>query len=310
MREMVLNHASLVVLPDEHTCLRWLKDLAVGMSMLTSCRVVGSALRVSVPPEEVWCLPGYSFRDAMYSLKATARDESAFLLRLTTKAPLLVEFDATIQSQFLGCETVCLPPDDGKPLLLCAIQGWIAVGFPSKPDWNQDTLTVRFQELLPDGKLREAQQSIDNVAYAEHAKRICDYHQAQVLNDLTPEQQWEQRETVFPHLGFGLDVDDRVKKSGQLIAVLSRLERLNKSAAFWKKTGGPIPPWSSEVTRESGSTMNDPRLSAARIFRSYDGTRKLFEWHAKFGSMRIHLLFDAGFRTVEIGYIGPHLPLT
>ena len=55
--------------------------------------------------------------------------------------------------------------------------------------------------------------------------------------------------------------------------------------------------------------MSDPRLSAARMFRSHDGTRKLFEWHAKFGSLRIHLLFDAGFRTVEIGYIGPHLPL-
>ena len=309
MREMVLNHASLVTLPDERTCLGWLKDLAVGMSMLTNCRVVGSALRVSVPPEEVQCLPGYSFRDAMYSLKATARDESAFLLRLTTKAPLLIELDAATQDQFLGCETVCLPPDDGKPLLLCAIQGWIAVGFPSKPDWNQDTLTVRFRELLPDGEFREAQQSIDNVAYSVHAKRICDHHQAQVLDDLTPGQQWEQRETVFPHLLFGLDVDDRVKESGRIIAILSRLERLNKSAAFWKKTGGPIPSWSSDVTRESESTMSDPRLRAGRMFRSQDGTRKLFEWHAKFGSMRIHLLIDAGFRTVEIGYIGPHLPL-
>ena len=48
MREMVLNHASLVP-PDEHTCLCWLRDLAVGMSILTMHRVVDSALRSLVP---------------------------------------------------------------------------------------------------------------------------------------------------------------------------------------------------------------------------------------------------------------------
>ena len=55
--------------------------------------------------------------------------------------------------------------------------------------------------------------------------------------------------------------------------------------------------------------MSDPKLSATRMFRSHDGTLRLFEWHAKFGGMRIHLVFDADSRTVEIGYIGPHLPL-
>ena len=113
----------------------------------------------------------------------------------------------------------------------------------------------------------------------------------------------------FQHLLFGLDVDDKVKKSGQLTAILPRLQRLNNSAAFWKKVGGPIPPWSSDVTPESGSTVGDPKLSSTRMFRSHDGTLRLFEWHAKFGRMRIHLFFDADSRTIEIGYIGPHLPL-
>ena len=308
MREMVLNHASLTP-PDEHTCLRWLQDLAVGMGQMISHGTVDRALRSSVPLEEIWCLPSYSFRDAMYSLKATARDESLFLLRLTTKAPLLAGLPETTKSQFLACETVSLSPDDGEPLLICAIQNWISVSFPSKPDWEQNILTVRFRELLDSNQWREGQEAIDNLACTEHAATICERHRALVLRNLIPIQQWERREEAFPDLLFGLDVDDSVRKSGQISAILQRLQRLNDDAAAWQKIGGPTPPWSSEVTPESSGTMNDPRLRPTRMFRSHDGTSKLFEWHAKFGSMRIHLIFDAASRTVEIGYIGPHLPL-
>ena len=308
MREMVLNHASLVP-PDEHTCLCWLRDLAVGMSILTMHRVVDSALRSLVPPEEVWCLPGYSLRSAMYSLIATARDEANFLLQLTTKAPLSVGLSAATKDQFLACETVSLCPDDGEPLLICAIQDWITVSFPSKPDWEENSLTVRFQELLPDDEWREAQKVIDNLACTEHAAPIRERHRARILSILTPMEQWEQRDETFPHLLFGLDVDNSVRTSGQLSAILQRLQRLNRDAAAWQKIGGPEPPWSSEVTPESGRTMNVPRLKARRKFKSQDGTSKLFEWHAKFGGMRIHLIFDAASRTVEIGYIGPHLPV-
>ena len=308
MREMVLNHASLVP-PDEHTCLCWLRDLSVGISILTRHRVVDSALRSFAPPEEVWCLPGYSLRDAMYSLIATARDEANFLLHLTAKAPLLVGLSAATKDQFLACETVSLCPDDGEPLLICAIQGWITVSFPSKPDWEQNALTIRFRKLLPDDEWCEDQEVIDNLACTEHAAPICERHRARVHSILTPMQQWEQRDETFPHLLFGLDVDNSVRRSGQLSAILQRLQRLNRDAAAWQNIGGPEPPWSSEVTPESGGTMNDPRLKSRRMFRSHDGTFKLFEWHAKFGSMRIHLIFDAASRNVEIGYIGPHLPV-
>ena len=309
MREMVLNHMSLAS-PDEHTCLDWLRDLAVGMSILTGQGIVKSELRVCRPVQEIWCLQGYSLYDAIISLRATARDEHRFLLTLVNKAQtLLIGLDATVKERFLMCETTSLSPDDGEPLLLCAIQDWIAISCPSAPDWELDTLNVTFRELLSDDEWRGAQQTIENLACASHAAQISDRYRARILSDLTPGQQWEQRETVFPHLLFGRDVDDEVKESGQLTAILSRLHRLNNSTAFWKKNGGPIPPWSSDVTPESGSTVSDPRLSATRMFRSHDGTRRLFEWHAKFGSMRIHLTFDAASHTVEIGYIGPHLPL-
>ena len=308
MREMVLNHASLKP-PDEHTCLCWLRDLAIGMTELTSRGVADNSLRSSSPPEEIWCLPSFSLRDAMWSLSSASRDEALFLLKLTTKTPLLFGLNAKTRDLFLACETVSLPPDDGEPLLICAIQGWIAVSFPSASDWQRDSLTVRFRQLLNGNGWRKAQEAVDNLAYIEHASSICDRNQSNSLNALSPTQKWERRNEVFPSLLFGLDVDSSVRKSGHLREIVARLQRLNGDAAAWQKVGGPVPPWSSEVTPESGGTMNNPRLSSQRMFRSCDGTSKLFEWHAKFGSMRIHLLFDATSRTVEVGYIGPHLPL-
>ena len=242
------------------------------MSILTKNNVVDSALRASVPPEEVWCLSNYSFRDAIYSLKATARDASAFLLRLTTKVPLFVELDAATKDQFLTCETSDLSPDDGEPLLLCAILGWITVSFPSKPDWERDTLTVRFRELLPEDEWREAHEEIDNLACTEHARHICDRNRARSLNGLTPVQQWDRRDEAFPHLLFGLDVENTARNSDQLMAIIRRLQRLDNSVTAWQKIGVPIPPWSSDVTRESESTMNHPTLRSTRVFRSRDGT--------------------------------------
>ena len=75
-------------------------------------------------------------------------------------------------------------------------------------------------------------------------------------------------------------------------------------------TGSAMPSWTRKVTPESQPVMNDPRLREERRFRSHRGTRELFEWHARFGSSgRIHLRMDPSSREVEIGYIGPHLPL-
>ena len=271
---MVLNHVSLAS-PDEHTCLDWLRDLAVGMSILTGQGIAQSGLRVCRPVHEILCLQGYSLYDAIISLRATARDEHLFLLTLVNKAQtLLIGLNATVKERFLMCETTSLSADDGEPLLLCAIQDWIAISYPSAHDWELDTLKVTFRELIRDDEWRDAQQTIENLSCTSHAARISNRYRARIISGLTPEQQWERRETVFPHLLFGLDVDDEVKRSSQLTVILSRLQRLNNSAAFWKNNGGPTPPWSSDVTPESGSTMSDPKVAALRMFRSHDGYTK------------------------------------
>ena len=304
MREMVLNHASLRS-PDPHTALCWLKDLAIGMTQLR--RIAQSSLRTHLPVHEIRIAPNLSLFDAYIALKRSgAREESVFLMRLTAKYPLESEIEPEVRDRFLACEGRQIPPDDWKPLVLCVITNWIAIGFPSECDWDKDQLTVDFNELLPNGSIEETSETIDNLVRSSHAKSICERHRATFI-DQDPSVVWERKEEAFPNLVFGLDV----KRPSQFLGVaIRRLAELDRSAAEWRNVGGPAPPWACKVTPESERVRNSEQLRNARLFRSRTGRREFFEWHARIGSgFRIHLRFDAETQEVEIGYIGSHLPL-
>ena len=278
------------------------------MAQLTSERVANSSLRTHQLFHDIECLPGYSLFDAAQGLHQTGeRDAYGSLMRMSTKYPLLDESEVNARERFLACESRAFPTEDGKPLVLCAITDWIAVGFPSEETWDRDSLTVSFDELLPDESIGVFSEIIDHLARRDHARSICERHLASLLQSASPSELWERREEVFPNLTFGPDVD---LPSVYLRPIFNRLSELDKSADNWRISGGTMPPWTCKVTPESESVRNDERLLNARRFRSRHGTRKLFLWHARVGSgLRIHLRFDVRSRDIEIGYIGPHLPL-
>ena len=304
MREMVLNHASLRS-PDLHTAFEWLNDLARGIPQLNS--VAQPRLRMAISVSEIRILPDCSLYNAYLKLlRHGARDAATFLMGLSARYPLLSGVESDVKDRFRGCETKKLPPEDGEPLILCAITDWIAVGFPSDPDWDKDQLTVSFDELQPDESFQEISKMIDNLARSTHASVICERHRGTLINQ-NPSAAWEQKEAMFPNLDFGYDVK---RPSAHLKIALRKLTELDKSTAEWRVVGGATPPWTCKVTPESQSVKNHPTLLKERQFRSRHGTRELFEWHAGFGKgFRIHLRFGAETKEVEIGYIGPHLPL-
>lgn len=307
MREMVLHHAS-VRAPDRGAAVRWLQDVSTGMAELVDNDVAQSSLRMSRPPQEVDCLPGYSLFDAYQDVRRDgARDTYAFLIRLSAKVPLLSEVGVDVKDRFLACEAQQLPPEDGEPLVFCAITDGIAVGLPSDPAWDGDRLSVSFNELLSDGSLEACSETIDNLTRSVHARPICARHRVSVLQGQSPAVLWERRDDIFPHLTFGPDV----KPPSEFLGVIvKRFAELDESAAEWRTVGGAAPRWKCKVTPESDRLMNNKRLREARRFRSRRGTRELFEWHAWVRrGMRIHLRFDADTKEVEIGYVGPHLPL-
>ena len=313
MREMVLNHVSVLATDaSREQVADWLRDLAAGMGQLVVGRVVRIGLRSRKPVHETYCLTDYSLFDACQELRrAGRREEYRFLAGLSMKAPLLHDVEEHIADRFLSCDEQTLPAPGGEPLVLCAIANWIAVGFPSAPIWERDRITVRFNELLPDGTIGEASEEADQLTRSVHAGAICDRHRGRLLAGSDPATLWENREAVFPHLVFGPDVEGDLRNQARLFStIVGKLRDLDRSTREWQDVGGPAPPWKTMVTPESTRVMRDPVLREARGFRSHRGTREIFEWHARFGSGgRIHLRFDPDSREVEIGYIGPHLPL-
>ena len=315
MREMILNHASLASAARQEVPAR-LADMASGMAALVQDGVARKSLRTCRSVYEIRLLDELSLFDAYQELRRRGnRDESVFLMSLTQKTPLLSGVGPEIADRFLACEaTACeaktLPSPDGDPLVLCAVTNGVAVGFPSEPVWDQDRVSVIFAEMLRNGEIESAAEDIDNLARSAHAAPIADRHRERLrLECRSPADLWRRRGQLFPHLTFGPDVEDQLVKVNVLSTVVNRLADLDTSAATWRESGGAAPPWTCKVTPESESVMNDERLRERRRFRSVGGARDLFEWHARFGSDgRIHLRFEARERTVEIGYVGPHLP--
>ena len=313
MREMVLNHAS-VPAPDvnRNKIADRLRDLAAGMGQLVTGKIVRTDLRSHKHVHEIFFSNGYSLFDAYQDLRRTGhREEYQFFVRLTVKAPLLHEIQERIEYRFRACEEITLPPGDGEPLLLCAISDWIAIGFPSAPMWDRDRTTVHFDELLSDGTIEAKSKEIDQLTRSVHAGPICGRHRERFFADIGLVTLWENREAVFPHLVLGPDVEGNFKNQAHLFStIVGKLKDLDRSSREWRDVGGPAPPWKTKVTPESPEDMKNRSFREARRFRSYRGTLEIFEWHARFGGGgRIHLRFDPDSREVEIGYIGPHLPL-
>ena len=307
---MILNHASLVPCGRDEA-VTWLADTASGMAALVKHGAAAASLRMCRGPHEVRCSPDQSLFDAYQDVRRRgALEEYRFLMRLSTKSPLLRDVGADSTDRFLRCEEKALPEEDGAPLLLCALTDAIAVSLPSEPAWDRDRVTVDFLELLPDSSLVEVGESVDNLARSQHGAAIVQRHRERLPPPPDAAAFWRLREQLFPHLTFGPDVEHQcgTLNAGVLSTVVNRLMDLDRAAGAWRD--GAAPSWTCKVTPESDRVMSHPTLREARRFRSVNGTRVIFEWHARFGSGgRIHLRFDARIREVEIGYVGRHLPL-
>ena len=242
------------------------------------------------------------------------RDSHVFLLTLSDKSsPLLEGVEQGIADRFRacqasGCGPTAFQPEDGEPLVFCAISEGISVGRPSASIWDRDRLTVRFQELLSDETIEDTSEEIDNLTRSRHAARILERHRDRARRKCTNGAElWEQRRELFPHLLFGPEVEGHLSRINVLDKVMRRLAELDESAASW--SSGPTPDWLCDVRTESSTVMSTPKFLEARRFTSVTSDREVFALHASFGKGgRIHLRVDAARRQVEIGYIGGHLP--
>ena len=318
MRDFVLNDASLP-LAEQAKSVSWLLGVAQGMAELISRGIAQPRLRTRRALTEIACAPNCSIFDACLSLMRTGNHDSyVFLMQLSNLVPVHEGLDEIAMDRFLrceavGCDALTLTTQAGEPLVLCAITGAIAVSFPSKPIWDNHSLVVVFNELLPDLTEVSASENVHSLARSEHADFIASHITSDELSAIkTFTELWQQRSRVFAALTFGPDVEGHLRhlNQGWITTLKDKLAHLDRDALRWREQGFGELNWNVHVTDESDSVKNDPRLRNARRFNSISGRSEYFYDHAKFaGGRRIHLRVDRERRTVEIGYIGDHLPL-
>ena len=319
MREMVLNHASLVA-DNRYVATEWLIGLSKGISAIRSDGIVTSPMRAGKYFYEIQCTADAKVLDLIIEMLSTpSTEEAQLLMELDSKSLALplndANQDVTDEDTELRLMMPFDPPlsmADGTSLLYCAIADGIAVGFPSDPVWEQDQIDVYFEELSTDGgELGEVSETIDNLTRLDHAVAIVERHRTNMRDVSTFGELWDLRGEMFPNLLFGFDVEGQLGRinPSALSAVTKKLSMLDGDAGKWRTSDTAMPEWSCRVRSESTSVRNNPSLIEARRFRSCNGNREIFEWHADFGYDRIHFRFDAQTKEVEIGYIGEHLPL-
>ena len=308
MREMVLNHAS-VVMSERGRVDQQLIDLARGMGELTHRSVAHKSLRMAKGLAEIECLSGESLHSIFLGLRRKERDAHAFLMGLAQKVPIDAGLDIQARNRLLACESMSMDATDASPLLVCAINDSIAVGLPSEPLWDRDRLHVEFEELLDSGDIEPDEAYVDQLSRSSHATAIIKRHQHGLRTSAALEEVWASRGELFSALLFGMEVEQHLMQNANHIRpIVRKLAELDRSAAEWAHDQAPS--WRSKVTPESASVMNTPKLRKARQFKSASGVVQGFYLHARVGSgIRIHLRIDASTRQVEIGYIGQHLPL-
>ena len=184
---------------------------------------------------------------------------------------------------------------------MCAASQSTLVGLVSDPIWDQDA----FHFMVDDSAYM-----VDHVASSNHAASVKLRRIAGLRGGLTARNFGAVRTKAFPNLSFGAEVDGQLAKfSANLLPLLfRRLADLDVRAADWKRSPLPdFPDGSPEITPETAETML--RYGADRRFRSSNGTLLTYEEHIWVdGLHRIHIFRDTAEKTVEVGYVGPHLP--
>lgn len=169
---------------------------------------------------------------------------------------------------------------------------------------------VRYTWLENDGTERRRDVVAINVADRAQVDSAIDEmsNQARVALTASPALLADRKRACFPHLDFGLDVDDQLARVPveMLHRIVAKLIVLDDAVRRWRRDAAEAPVL-PKVHSESEPTMR--QYGDRRVFRSASGASETFRLHAMVGGRRrIHLRIGRRDRSVEIGYIGEHLP--
>lgn len=237
------------------------------------------------------------------------RDERLFLRTISTKVTFDRDVGEAIKERFLLSD-FRVRGLEARALGLSYLLGTVTVSLRFEEFWTTVRVPLQYRWLEPD----ESQHCMDIVAL-----NISDHTQVKTIADelliwkrdrLAADPQFlvDRFRECFPHVRFGLDVETQLSAlpKDMLQPTIGKLIVLDGAVRDWRRSSTTLPAF-PKVHRESEPTMQ--RYGTMRRFRNADGEVVTYEPHAMVGSRyRIHLRVDQPRKSLEIGYIGEHLP--
>ena len=258
----------------------------------------------------------YTLSNWLYDRKVD-RDIKAYFQKITTKIDIPDDIDDEVKncfylSEFLpsnrdyanGCE------DDACGLGLAYLLNTVAASLASEERWKIIRVPLRHVRLTPDGNEEEDIESL-NISQSSQAQCIFDIllERDQTILKENPQDFANSKERCFPHLKFGMDIDDQINSLSTDICkqVVIKLVSIDNAVRDWQCTPCQKDLTLSYISKETQATMR--QFGEQRKFRDSKGNIKIFELHTRIDrKYRIHLRIDYRERSMEIGYIGKHLP--
>lgn len=199
---------------------------------------------------------------------------------------------------------------DARGLGAAFLLDGIAVSLPSEERWMVTSVPLRHVWLDERGIEDSRNIQVLNMSGSNEAQDVYDAIVERTQRDLwgAPTALASRKRECFPHLRFGRDVDEHIAKlpTGIITAVVHKLMDLDHASRTWRRNSHTAFPTLPGCRTESEATMQ--KYGHHRVFRDAQGISQTYPLHCTLASRRMHLRVVHKPRSLEIGYIGKHLP--
>lgn len=243
------------------------------------------------------------------------RDRKMLLLRIAAKTGFPDEVGEALRerfylSEFFVEDVAFEDRPDARGLGAAYLLDGIAVSLPSEQRWRVTAVPLHHVWLDARGVEKGRNVEVLNLFNRSQAKHVRDTILEKAQGNLwgEPAALRSRKAEYFPHLRFGLDVDNHIAQlpTGIVAAVVKKLMALDHACRTWRGDARIKFPTLPGCRPESEPTMQ--QYGTHRVFRDPEGMNRAYEIHCAAASYRIHLRVVHDPRGLEIGYIGKHLP--
>ena len=307
--DLVFNELSL--LPPSATILGAHDAMDNFVSTIKACRTqgIGTYLRTPIGFHFSELATGYPIARWLND-QGVDREKRLFIGTLATKTPYLEDLLGTTEARGFDEAEFAFNAGRADGLGVSYLLDAVGISLSTSPPWNATNLRIIYRTLNEvSSEIEEKEVDVRHVSTPEHSNtHATELRNVRVDAILSGSRLWDARAELFTRLTFcdsvGPQIAGLTSGTGGLSIVFRSLVELQALCEAW--IGGTfdsrgIP----NTTRESGATLQ--QFGEERTFTGPDGVARVFSWHIKRGSIRIHFVPVAEKKSCLIGYVGPHL---